>query len=106
MSMNCTVILHWSATPPQLATIGGVLWRWCIRAAGDTSVYQYLDNQELTDLIAGKFPASSQDQRPRVQLSVRDEPQGRRATVARLRREMPAEGLDDIQIDGKSWNQV
>ena len=32
------------------------MWRWCIRAAGDTGIYPYLDNQALADLIAGKFP--------------------------------------------------
>lgn len=106
MSMKCNVIMHWSATPAQLTSIGEALWRWCIRAAGESSIYEYLDNQGLADLIAGKFPASSMDQRPRVQLCVRDESPGRRETIAQLRRDMPTEGLDDIQIDGKSWTLV
>jgi hypothetical protein len=36
------------------------LWRWCNRTAGPAGIYEYLDNQALADLIAGKFPDSSQ----------------------------------------------
>jgi hypothetical protein len=106
MSISCDVFLQGSATPQQLTTVGAALWRWCIRAAGDSGVYPYLDNQALADLIAGNFPASTQDQRPSVHFWVRDESNDRRTTVERLRRDMPAKGVEDIQIDGKSWNLV
>jgi hypothetical protein len=45
MSMNCDIILQWSATPAELTDLGAALWRWCNRTAGDTGIYQYLDNQ-------------------------------------------------------------
>jgi hypothetical protein len=38
MSMNCDVILQWSATPAELTDLGAALWRWCNRTAGDTSI--------------------------------------------------------------------
>jgi hypothetical protein len=60
MSMNCDIILKWSATPEQLAAVGSALWRWCNRTAGAAGIYRYLDNQALADLIAGKLPDSSQ----------------------------------------------
>jgi hypothetical protein len=104
MSNNCDVILQWSATPEQLRAVGTALWRWCIRAAGDTSIYRYLDNQALADLIAGKLPASSQAERRGIHLWVRDEASpDRQATLDSLRREIPAKGVEDIVVDGKSW---
>ncbi len=45
MSIKCDVFLQWTATPDQLTALGAALWRWCIRAAADTGIYQYLDNQ-------------------------------------------------------------
>jgi hypothetical protein len=111
MSITCDVILQWSATPEQLRALGAALWRWCIRAAGDTGIYQYLDNQALADLVAGKLPAASQTPRPaerrRVRFLVRDKAfPDRPATLDSLRREIPAKGVKDILIDGTSWNVV
>ena len=109
MSINCDVILQWGTAPEQLRALGAALWRWCIRAAGDTGVYQYLDNQALADLIAGKFPASSgqaprQPERRRAHFRVRDETSSdRQATIDSLRRKIPAQGVEDIVVDGKSW---
>jgi len=60
MSVTCEVIVNWEATPAQLAALGNVLWRWCNRTAGDTGIYQYLDNQALADLLAGRLPDPSQ----------------------------------------------
>jgi hypothetical protein len=106
MPVTCDIIVRWSATPKQLAALGIALWRWCNRTAGDTGSYQYLDNQALADLIAGKLPISCQpplesDQRG-VHLRVHDESsQDRLATIDGLRRELPAGA-----IDGISWNSV
>jgi hypothetical protein len=44
MSIKCDVVLQCSATPDQPTSLGAALWRWCNRAAGDTGIYQYLDN--------------------------------------------------------------
>jgi hypothetical protein len=111
MSINCDVILQGNATPAQLTGLGAALWRWCNDAAGDAGIYQYLDSQVLADLIAGKLPALSpaprQAERGRVQFRVRDEPShDRQATVRSLRRAIPTEGVEDILVDGQSWNRI
>ena len=109
MSINCDVILQWNATPEQLTALGAALWRWCRDTAGDAGTYQYLDNQALADLIAGKLPVPSQTSRQTerrgVYLRVRDEAsRDRQATVDSLRREIPAQGVEDIMVNGTSWN--
>jgi len=108
MSINCDVILQWGATPDQLTALGGALWRWCNRVAGRAGIYQYLDNQELADLIAGKLPsnqAPEQGERRGVHVRVRDEVSpDRQAAIDSLRWELPAKGVEDVMIDGTSWN--
>jgi hypothetical protein len=111
MSLNCDIILQWSATPEQLTALGSALWCWCKRTAGNTGTYKYLDNQALADLIAGKMPASSQPplhmDRRGVHLQIRDEAsQDRQATRDGLRRELPAGGIEDVVVDGTSWNSL
>jgi hypothetical protein len=110
MSINCDVILQWSATPEQLTALGAALWRWCNRAAGSSGIYQYLDSQALADLIAGKLPSSQtpwQAGRGGVQFRVRDDASpDRQATIDSLRHSIPATGVEDIVVDGSSWNLV
>lgn len=111
MSVTCDIIVDWDATREQLAALGSALWRWCNHTAGNTGIYQYLDNQALADLIAGKLPVSSQPplyaDRRGVHFLVRDEAsQDRRATLDSLRRELPAGGIEDVVVDGISWNSV
>lgn len=109
MSIKCDVILQWAATPDQLTALGAALWPWCIRAAGNTGIYQYLDNQALADLIAGRLPMSSQprwsDSGRGVHFPIRDEvSKDRQTTIDSLRRSIPAAGVADIVVDGTSWN--
>jgi hypothetical protein len=107
MSMNCDVILQWSATPAELTDLGAALWCWCNRTAGDTRIYQYLDNQALADLIAGKLPVSGQTEPGGVHFRFRDEAShDRQATIDSLRREIPAKGVEDIVVEGKSWSLI
>ena len=109
MTTDCDIILQWGATPEQLAALGSALWRWRARRAKDATIYQYLDNQALSDLIAGKLPMSPQTPREsdpvRAHLRFRDESShGREETIRSLRLEIPAEGVEDIIVDGVSWN--
>ena len=109
MSIHCDVIIQPCATPAQLTALGAALWRWCTRAARDTGIYQYVDNQPLADLIAGKFPASNLTPRQAepggVHFRVRDgASRDRRASVDSLRREIPGQGVADIVVDGRSWD--
>lgn len=111
MSIKCDIIFQWTATPDQLTVLGAALWPWCIHAAGGTGIYQYLDNQEFADLIAGKLPRSSQpswpDDRRGVHFSVRDEvSQDRQVTIDSLRHSIPAKGIEDIMVDGTSWKRI
>ena len=111
MSVPCDAIINWDATPEQLASLGSTLWGWCNQTAGNTGIYQYLDNQALADLIAGKLPVSSQPPREPdrrgVHFRVRDEvSQDRQATVDGLRRKLPAGAIEDVLVDGTSWNSV
>ena len=104
MSIKCDVIVQWHATPAELNVLGAALWGWCTRAAGETGIYRLLDNQALADLIAGRLPDSRQAEAG-VHLFVRDEVSSNRpATIASLRREIPAIALVDILVDGASWN--
>jgi hypothetical protein len=108
MPINCHVILQPAATPEQLTALGTALWHWCRRAAEDTGTHHYLDNQALAHLIAGRPPESSQPQ-PRAErwcahFWVRDESsRDRQATIDTLRKDIPAEGVEDIVVDGISW---
>jgi hypothetical protein len=108
MAINCDILLQWGATPEQLSALGTALWRWCNRVAGGTGIYQYLDNQGLADLIAGKLPVMNQGLQQTekgVRFRVRDQvSHDRQATIDDLRREVPAKGIEDILVDGKSWN--
>lgn len=109
MSMKCDIILQWGATPEQLTALGAALWQWCNRAAGNTDIYQHLDNQALADLIAGKHPDCSQTpwraDRRGVHFWARDKASDdRQATINSLRRLIPAKGVEDVLVDGTSWN--
>jgi hypothetical protein len=103
MPSNCDIILQQSATPDQLAALGAALWRWCNRTAGDTGVYQYLDNQGLADMIAGKFPVRSQAETV-THFRARDSVSpNRQVAIDKLRLEIPSEGVEDVVVDGLSW---
>ncbi len=108
MPLHCHVILEPGATPGQLTALGAALWRWCTRAAGGTALYQYLDNQALADLLAGRLPAPDRAAPPAerwgVRFGVRDGAfPDRRAAIDSLRREIPAEGVTDVLAGGASW---
>ncbi len=111
MSIECDIVVKWTATPEQLTSLGVALWRWCNRKRGNTGIYQYLNNQALADLIDGKLPVSSQPpldtDRRGVHLRLRDEvSQDLRATLDGLRRALPPGGVEDVVVDGTSWNPV
>jgi hypothetical protein len=104
VSVYCQVILKPGVTSGQLSALGTALWRCCTRAAGDTNLYQYLDNQALADLLAGQLPAAGPAGRRVVRFAVRDgAARDRRAILGRLRRDLPADGVEDIVVDGPSW---
>jgi hypothetical protein len=107
MSIHCDVILRPRATPEQLTAVGIALWRWCLRAAGDTGIYQFLDNEALAELIAGKIPVLGADHRGAAHLWVRDDiSPDAQTSIDTLRRSIPALGIEDIVVDGTSWHGI
>jgi hypothetical protein len=109
MSICCDVILRTGATPEQLNALGTALWRWGNGAAGDSGLYQRLDDQGLADLIAGRLPPLS------IPPAGRSEHCGfhyvlcdglsrdRETAIDRLRRQIPPQAVEDILVDGTSW---
>lgn len=113
MSIKCDVIVNESATPEQLTALGCALWRWGNRAMKNSAVYQYLNNQVLADLIAGRLPApgqtpeQSEQRSDGVHFEINDnESYDCHAAIDRLRREIPDRGVVDIKVAGVSWNQT
>jgi hypothetical protein len=107
MSIKCDVILQWSATPEELAAVGTALWR--SRAAGKTGIYQYLDNQALADLIAGKLPIAGLTPGEGLgrgfHFRLWDETShDRQPIIDSLRQDIPVNGVEDIVVGGRSWN--
>jgi hypothetical protein len=111
MALSCEVLMKKSATPEQLSALGAALWGWCNQGAGGSAVFQYVNNQVLADLMAGKFPVSNHWSREASPLSLRFNVRGNtsrdfRPTVNSLRRDLPVLAIEDIVIDGVSWNLV
>ena len=81
------------------------------QAAGERAAFQCVDNQVLADLVAGKFPLSSQRSREAGHLSLHFNVRGNtshdfRPTINSLRRDLPVMAIEDLVIDGVSWNLV
>ncbi len=105
MSVTCEVTVQWGATPEQLTALGGALWRWCVRGAEGAGIYGCLNSQPLADLIAGTLPRSGRAGRRGVHFGLRDvASQSRKATIDSLRGAIPVNGVEDIVVDGISWN--
>ena len=109
MSVSCELILRWDATPEQQRAVGDALWAWCSRAAGEAGIYQYLDNQALADLLAGRLPAPGPGRHadlPSVSFEVRGDPaRDREALLESLRRALPAGGTTDVRVGRLSWRR-
>jgi hypothetical protein len=100
----CDVILKWTATPEQLTALGAAFWRWCTGAAGNAGIYQFLDNQDLADLMAGTLPASNPGDRRGSHFRVLDRvSHNRQKTIDSLRHDIPFIAVEDIVVEGISW---
>jgi hypothetical protein len=109
MAINCDIVLRGGATPEELTDLGGVLWRWYSRSRGDAVLCQYVDNQALADLLAGEYPALSRSPRLAGRRFVRfrvppEAYRDRGAILDSLRRDIPAGGVEDVLVDGQSWD--
>jgi hypothetical protein len=108
MSIHCEVFLRWDATPAQQRALGVALWGWCHHTARIADPYQYLDNQALADLLAGRLPTSGSVSQgvglPYVHFLVRGDPAcDRQTTLESLRLDIPSEGITDVRVEGISW---
>lgn len=107
MPIHCEVLLQWDSTPAQRRALGAVLWRWCGRATGKAGMYQYLDNQALADLIAGRLPAPGvsawQAGLPRVQFLVPGNSAEEHASMLEsLRQLRPDQGVAEVRVEGET----
>lgn len=101
MSIHFDVILRRNTAPELLAALGAALWHWSSITAGATGIYQYVDNQALADLIAGKVPASSGRG---VHFRTWDQTSpNRQAAIDNLRWALPGHWVEDVVVDGKGW---
>jgi hypothetical protein len=108
MAIDCAITLRWDLRPDQLRALGSALWTWCLHAAGGGSIYQYLDNQALADLVDGRFPSSEgkvgNARLPYIFFTVPEDPaRDRYATCESLRLAFSSEGIADLRIGGTSW---
>ena len=109
MTIHCELTVKAGATPEQLSALGAALWRWYLRTSGGAGPSPYVNSQPLADLIAGRFPEPDPFARRGhgrgPQFRLRDEQSAdRRATADDLRQEIPAEGVEDLLVDGISWH--
>ena len=111
MPIDCDVILRDDATPEQLRALGRALWRWSLGTARQTSICGHVDNQTLADLIDGLLPArpecAGRGGPPGVRFRIRNESSDDRwVTADGLRRAVPADGLLDVLVAGRSWREA
>lgn len=101
MSIHVDVILRRDTTAEELTVLGSALWHWCGVTAGDAAMYQCVDNQPLADLIAGRFPAASGQA---AHLKVWDQTSpNRQLAIDNLRCTLPRDSVEDVLVDGKTW---
>jgi hypothetical protein len=111
VTIYCHVIVNPSATAGQLSAVGAALWEWCTDGAKHGTIYQYLDNQGLADLIAGRLPAADLAAQAGDGRGVRfGAPDGafpdHRAAIDSLRRALAAAGVDEVRVDSTRWTEA
>lgn len=111
MAVSCEIVLRWDATSEQRKALGAALWEWCNRVAEKDGIYQYLDNQGLADLVAGRSPAPGPEGtdrgKPQVRFLVRGNPaRDGEAVLQSLRRALPKEGIANVRVEGQNGSQA
>jgi hypothetical protein len=117
MPIRCEVIPRRSATPQELQKLAAALQRWCHNEVKGEGGSRRLDPQAMEDLLAGKLPQrlavesligpdepDPEADRRAVPVVVRGGPAyDRKVIVQGLRREIPAELVEDVLVAGRSW---
>lgn len=113
MPIDCEIILRWEAKPEQLTAMGLALWRWCLNQSADTDTYPYLNNQVLSDLIAGEFPGTDPSRarraagQPGFHFYVQAEGMsGIIVAIESMRRAIPQAAIEDLIVADTSWRQA
>lgn len=136
MSLLCEVIPRGDSTPQQLRALGGAIRCWYERERGGSGLANYVDTFALDDLLAGELPQpfalrfstvahpldSFGRQRPKLTveelraacpavavsrtLFLKVWGSSRDRTIVSLRRSIPAELVEDVLIEGASWEPV
>jgi hypothetical protein len=128
MPVACELQPRHDATPEQFKQLGGALENWARHELGGEGVLYSIDPEALASLLRGEPPdplglrvkqhnegASwekiRQDLGPlasdrSVHFTVKDEPDcTREMVIESLRRAIPADLVEDILIDGMSWEE-
>jgi len=115
MSIRCIIFPRRDATPRQRRELGAALHRWYARESREHGIALYTNQQAINALLAGSWPPSESrkgkttksKRRPPVLLDVRDGKQySRQATIESLRKDIPANLVEDVLIDGRSWGRA
>ena len=129
--VGCWVIPRWDATPEQRQVLGEALGRWSKRESDPNGLLHHMDHLALLDLLAVESPqacvlqmlgkAGEADpwresaapgeeadktipEERTVFFAVRGgSSYDRWRVIASLRQDIPAELVEDILIDGQSW---
>ena len=109
MSIACEVLLRRDASPSQLRELGAALRRWYVREAREHGIALYTNQDGINALRAGQLPqpvcGRRGGRRLAVPFDVRDgKSYSREATIESLRKDIPADLVEDILIDGQSWD--
>ena len=108
MSIQCDIVLQWSATPAQLTALGVLLWNWCMPHGGRLWRLpvpgQRCAGRPDRRQAARARPSPSRTGPPGIHLSVGDRRfVDRQAVIDFLRHELPAVGVERVAVDGTSW---
>lgn len=117
MPIRCELIPRRTATRKELQKLGDALQRWCHDEVKDEGGSRRIDAQGLEDLLGGRLPQALATEalvgpdgpdpaadRRAVAVVVRGGPAyDRKAIIEGLRREIPAELVEDVLVAGRSW---
>ena len=109
--IRCTVIPRPDATPRQLQALGAALHRWYRQEYREHGMALYTNEEATRALLDGLWPPPDSPKRKTahratVPLEVRGgRSYNREATIASLRKAIPAGLVEDVFIDGRSWRR-
>ena len=98
MPIVCKVIVRRGVSPIELKHLGSALRRWYVRETREQGIALYTNPAAIEALCRGK-------RRGAIPLDVRSgRSYDRAATVDSFLKSVPSDLVEDVLIDGRSWN--